>query len=270
MEPKSSNIITFITDFGTLDYYVGAMKGVCLGINPSAHLVDLTHDIPPGNIRYAAYVVSQTCPRFPAGTIHLVVVDPGVGGGRRPVALSSRTGTFVGPDNGVFTTILESGGVESVVEITESRYFARTVSPTFHGRDIFAPIAAHLSIGDMNLLELGRTINDPVRLEAFEPEEVDDTLFGCIIHCDHFGNLVTNVTGERLIRYLSGSAPVIEIGGTTISGLNETYSQVEKGSYLALIGGSELLEISVNRGNAGKLLGVSLGERVVIRRGEAI
>jgi hypothetical protein len=261
-----NGIITLISDFGTRDYYVGAMKGACLQINPSANLVDVTHEIPAGNIRYAAYVLAHTWPRFPAGTVHLVVVDPGVGGRRRPIALAGPSGIFVGPDNGVFTTVLDEGGVDTIVEVTEQRFFSREISRTFHGRDVFGPVAARLSSGAITVEDLGAAIDDPVRLDAIAPERIDDVLIGCVIHCDHFGNLVSNVSEEVLENFLDGGTAVVEVGGVTIEGLSDTYIRVAEGQPLALIGSSGLLEISINRGSAGELLGISIGERVVVRR----
>ncbi len=165
----SKGIITLITDFGTKDHYVGAMKGVMLGINPEVALIDVSHEVPAGNVHYGSYMLSQIYPLYPDGTVHLVVIDPGVGSERRPLALMSGNRFFVGPDNGVFTPVLKSGQVHSAVEITEREYFPGRISATFHGRDVFAPVAAHLSLGTVRLRDLGPPAGDPSILDGSRP-----------------------------------------------------------------------------------------------------
>ncbi len=263
----TNGIITLTTDFGTRDYYAGATKAAVLAINPNARLVDISHEIPPGDVRYGAYMIAQTCPYFPSGTVHLVVVDPGVGGNRRPIALQSDAGTFVGPDNGIFTSLFENYRVDMVVEIKEKRYYHEEVSPTFHGRDIFAPVSAHLSLGSIDLRDLGSPVEDPVMLERNEPAAGKDVIHGSIIRCDRFGNIITNVSGGLLMEFLGESEIAVEIGGNIIDRLEETYSSIETGQLLALIGSSGSLEVSVNGGDAGERLGVKAGDAVVIRRG---
>lgn len=262
----SNGIITLITDFGGRDYYAGAIKAAILTLNPEARLVDISHEIPPGDIRHGSYILAQTCPRFPDGTIHLVVVDPGVGSGRRSIALRSDAGTYVGPDNGIFTPVFENYSVEVVVEIKEKEYYHEEVSPTFHGRDIFAPVAAHLSLGIISPRDLGPHVTDPVLLEYREPEIEEDFIRGEVIRCDRFGNVITNVPGAVVTRFLGGSEILLETGGGVVDRLAQTYASIEPGQLLALTGSSGLLEVSVNGGDAAMILGVQTGDTVVVRR----
>jgi len=262
----SNGIITLITDFGTRDYYAGAMKAAILDINPRARLVDISHEIPPGDIRHGSYVLAQTCPHFPSGTVHLVVVDPGVGGSRRPISILSDVGTFVGPDNGIFTPVLKNHSVEIVVEIREKKYYHEEVASTFHGRDIFAPVAAHLSLGTITPRDLGIPIGDPVVLERYEPDIEEDIVRGSVIRCDRFGNVITNVSEDVLKGFLRESGIAVEIGANVIDRLEATYTSVDRGQVLALIGSSRLLELSMNGGSAEKALGVKVGDVVLIRR----
>ncbi len=264
----SKGIITLITDFGTKDHYVGAMKGVMLGINPEVALIDVSHEVPAGNVHYGSYMLSQIYPLYPDGTVHLVVIDPGVGSERRPLALMSGNRFFVGPDNGVFTPVLKSGQVHSAVEITEREYFPGRISATFHGRDVFAPVAAHLSLGTVRLRDLGPPAGDPSILKSYEPEVGEDIMRGIIIGCDRFGNLVTNVEEGTLEEFLGESDPVVEVGGRRIEGLKRTYTSVTEGEFLALIGSGGMLEISVNGGSAKESLGVNDGDEVLIRSAE--
>jgi S-adenosylmethionine hydrolase len=264
----TKGIITLITDFGTEDHYAGALKGVILSINPEVAIVDVSHEVPAGNIQSGSYMLSQIHPLFPDGTIHLVVVDPGVGGARRPLVLKSSRGFFVGPDNGVFTPVLKSGEVDSVVEITERKYLTGNISATFHGRDVFAPVAAHLSLGTVTIDDLGHTVEDPFFLESCEPEILESTIRGSIINCDRFGNLITNIAEGVLEEFLEGNDLVVETGDKSIEGLKKTYTSVGEGGLLVLIGSGGLLEISKNGGSAKESLGVGEGDEVRIRRAE--
>jgi S-adenosylmethionine hydrolase len=258
------SIITLTTDFGTADGYVGTMKGVILGINPRVRLIDISHHIAPQAVRQAAYVLSTAVPYFPVDTVHLVVVDPGVGSARRSIAVQTPAAFFVGPDNGVFSLVLddERRTSSSIVHLTNPRYWRPEVSHTFHGRDIFAPVAAHLSRG-VTLAELGVPVDDPVILPVLRPEHhADGSLTGHVLHTDHFGNVITDVPAQLLPE---PDRLVVEVAGWRIVGLRPTYAATEPGELLALVGSDGLLEIAVREGSAAQELGVKVGDALVIR-----
>lgn len=255
------SVITLTTDFGQRDAYVGAMKGVILGINPQATLVDLSHEITPQAVEEAAYVLWTACPYFPSGTVHVVVVDPGVGSARRPIAIQTERAFFVGPDNGVFSYVLATEGPGLVVHLTNPRYWRPQVSSTFHGRDIFAPVAAHLSLG-VPIGELGEPIEDPVILPLARPEGRGDQVVGRVVHVDHFGNVITNLEPAHLP---AGQDLVIQVAGHRVQGLSPTYSAARPGELVALWGSDGLLEIAVREGNAAALLGIRVGDPVVVQ-----
>ena len=196
-------IITLLTDFGTRDAYVASMKGVILGLNREAVLVDLAHDLPPQDVRAGALVLLGAAPYFPPGTIHLAVVDPGVGGPRRALAARCRGQFWVGPDNGLFHLIFSQEMELSIVSLENPQFFRPRVSATFHGRDIFAPVAAHLSRG-ADLAQLGPTVTDPVALDFPSPVFTPEVVRGEIIYADRFGNLVSNVRAEELRTWAAG------------------------------------------------------------------
>ncbi len=268
-------IITLTTDFGLADGYVAAMKGVVLGINPEAKLVDICHTIKPRNVSQAAFVLSTTYEFFPRRTVHLVVVDPGVGTERRAVILRTPAADFVAPDNGVLSYIVQQhsaqqadvspqqlkpgAGLEAVA-ITRSQFWRSPVSSTFHRRDIFAPVAAHLSSG-IPPTDFGEVIDSLVVLPLPRPcMSPDGTLVGHILHIDNFGNLITSIRRHDLPQ----EAPTItvEVGSETIHGLSRTYG-TGKG-LLALIGSSDHLEISLINGNAAAFLSAAVGDEVKI------
>jgi S-adenosyl-L-methionine hydrolase (adenosine-forming) len=252
-------IITLSTDFGGDDPYVGIMKGVILGINPRAVLVDLTHGLSHRRLAEAAFKLAAAADFFPKGTIHLVVLDPGVGSTRRPVAVKTKSHTWVGPDNGLFTQILQAHPGAQVFHLTNSRYFLNPVSATFHGRDIFAPVAAQISRG-LSLATLGRRITDPVLLSLPEPFFQKNALRGQVLYADRFGNLVTNLSREILERHFPGKEITIRVGRRAIQGLQEHYAQVRPGSLLALFGSSGFLEIACNLGSAADRMGYQPGK----------
>jgi len=268
-------IITLTTDFGLADAYVAAMKGVILGINPDARLVDICHIIEPQNIPRAAFILSTVCDFFPQRTIHLVVVDPGVGSRRKAVILRTPTADFIAPDNGVLSYIvqnyaggsaidnrqpLDAGNVEAI-EITNKQYWRPTVSPTFHGRDIFAPVAAHLSLGTP-LTEFGESIDSLTVLPLSRPrQESDGTMVGCILNIDNFGNLITNIKRQDLPPGNTGVT--VEVKSELINGIVDTYDMSD--GLCALIGSSEYLEIAFKDGNAGSFLNAVVGDEVKIR-----
>ncbi|MGC8659781.1 MAG: SAM hydrolase/SAM-dependent halogenase family protein [Desulfomonilaceae bacterium] len=252
-----NRVITLTSDFGYRDGFVAQMKGVILGINPNVRLIDTTHDIEPFSMLSAALVLNGFYKYFPDGSIHLVVVDPGVGSTRRGLVLRSRGHYFVGPDNGVFSLIyLDDDSVE-IREIQDSKLIARQPHPTFHGRDIFAPVAAHLSKGT-DFAEIGSLISDPERINFPRVVEIDSGVEGRVIHIDRFGNLSVNIHSMMLDR------PIKEIcvGSTKISKLSKTFSDVEKHESVALINSFGLLEIGMNRTSAADRLGVGIGARV--------
>lgn len=249
------SVVTLLTDFGTADSYVGQVKGAILSVAPSAQLVDLTHTVPPQDVFAGAYLLWTAVAAFPAGTIHVAVVDPGVGSARRAIALRTARGDFlVGPDNGLLQPAAERlGGIQTAVELTQREFWRPAPSTTFHGRDIFGPIAAHLAVGTP-LEALGAPVDDLVRLElplAHGPH-------GEVLHVDTYGNLITNVPADVLPpRY------VVRLGSVVVRPA-ASYAAVEPGGLLALIGSSGLLEISARDANAAATLGARRGTRVVV------
>jgi len=263
------SIITLLTDFGTGAEYAGLMKGVILSINPSAVIVDLTHQIDRQDIVQAAFTIRASYEYFPDGTVHLVVVDPGVGSKRSLLALEMKKQIFIAPDNGVLTLLFNEGKICALIRITNSRYFLASVSQTFHGRDIIAPVGAHLS-GGLDLRKLGTEIDrrDAVHLNNLNAcFSENGELCGKIIGNDDFGNLITNIDFKKLSEaYLTGQEKKIQIkiGSHVITGLSETYGSVPSKTPLALIGSRGFLEIAVNKGNAALTLNTEKGDSVRI------
>ena len=272
-------IITLTTDFGMADAYVAAMKGVILSINPEAKLIDICHTIKPQNIPQAAFVLSTAYRFFPQNTIHLVVVDPGVGTERRAIILRTPIACFVAPDNGVLSYVIQQfikGGLKGLINnrqqielepeleavaITKPQFWRSPVSPTFHGRDIFAPVAARLSLG-FPPTDFGETITSVTMLPLPQPYRASDgSLVGHILHIDSFGNLITNIKGDDLPQ--TRQTITIEVGNQFISGLSHTYAEGK--GLLALIGSSGYLEISLKEGSACALLNAEVGNEVRIR-----
>ncbi|UCH36239.1 MAG: SAM-dependent chlorinase/fluorinase [Armatimonadota bacterium] len=261
-------VITLLTDFGLHDHFAGVMKGVILGICPDAAIVDITHDLPAQNVAEAAFVLACAYPYFPARTVHVAVVDPGVGGGRRPLAARCGEHLFVGPDNGIFSYVFADAEDWQAVAITNPECRLPKTSATFHGRDVFAPAAAHLAAG-MGLEALGPVVTDPVPLDVPTPVETDAGLEAHVLHVDRFGNLVTDLTEERFAAWLGGNdagGVVIQAGPASIEGIAECYDAVAEGRPLAIFGSAGRLEISVNRGSASELLRARRGNRVLLRR----
>ncbi len=255
-------VVTLTTDFGTLDPYVAQMKGVLLRLAPGVSIHDLSHSIPPGDVAAGALFLEAAVPRFPPGTVHLVVVDPGVGGARRPMALGIPEGTLVGPDNGIFSPFLDHPLAQPVV-LDRPELWATHVSRTFHGRDLFAPVAARLASGGA-LSSVGSPLTDPVRLPKPVIERLADGVRGEVVHVDHFGNLVTSVRAGDLPHLAEGSIEV-EVGVRTVGGLRDSYDAVPAGALLALIGSTDRVEISVNRGRADQVLEARVGTTVRVR-----
>ncbi|MEX0823434.1 MAG: SAM-dependent chlorinase/fluorinase [Balneolaceae bacterium] len=255
-----SNIITLTTDFGLQDHYVSAMKAVILDICRDVRLVDVSHQIPPQDIMAGAWVVRNAAMLFPANTVHLVVVDPGVGTSRKPVALKIKDQYFVGPDNGIFSLIGDEYDYEAV-NLTNRKFWRKHTSNTFHGRDIFAPVAAHLANG-VEMPELGDPIKELVTYRWAIPISDKDGIQGWIVHIDRFGNLISNIP-EELIRNSSRSSNFrIYVGNTILEEMVDTFGAVPDGEPAAYIGSSGTLEIAINKGNAREMLGVEKGAQI--------
>ncbi len=264
-----TNLITFTTDFGLRDGFAGIIKGVVLSINPEAHFVDITHEIEPQNIQQGAFLLANSIPYFPAEAIHVCVVDPGVGSTRRALAVQVGATTFIGPDNGVLSLAIQAVQARTeaqpqAFELNNPRYWLPRVSTTFHGRDIFAPSAAHLSRG-VPLTELGTPTESWIRLDPPAPVRRDGVLIGHVIYIDRYGNIVSDITDQDLQAW-GGGTPVIEIGGHHIHGLVRTYSDVEPGEFAALIGSPWKLEVAQREGNAAEALDVLVGDELVVRK----
>lgn len=253
-------LITLTTDFGTSDYFVGAMKGVISGIAPRAHIVDITHQIAPFQVNEAAFTISEAARWFPKGTIHVVVIDPGVGTTRRPILVEAGGHRFIGPDNGVFTMIYDAGP-HKVREITNAKMMLKTVSRTFHGRDVFAPAAAHLAAGAAPA-RFGKLIQDFIRSSTMKPAPMKKGRWlGVVLKADHFGNLVTNFD-MRQFGELRTRAFEILIGSQIIRRLALTYAETGVAEIAAIEGSSGFLEISGNQISAAKALGCGVGAPV--------
>jgi hypothetical protein len=249
-------IITLTTDFGESEY-AGTMKGVIYSLCPKAKVVDITHGIRKFDVRHAAYVVATATPYFPRGSIHLVVVDPGVGTERRGVILRTADHVYVGPDNGCFS-LLE--GIKKIIEIAPP---GEGVSRTFHGRDVFAPIAAKLACG-YEIEEFGSEIRDIKRLRMLRAERRGEAVVGEVLCVDAFGNAITNIS-SKLLKLSYGEAVKVRVKGREIKArFLESYGYAAKGELIALIGSSGYLELAVNQGSAGSVLGLKGGEKVVV------
>lgn len=250
-------IVTLLTDFGNADFYVAEMKGVLLSLAPSVMAVDVTHNIAQGDVRSGAYILGRVWHRFPPGTIHMAVVDPGVGTTRAALAFGAHGHWFVGPDNGVFTPVLHDAEVEAVALPTPE-----AASPTFHGRDLFAPAAAALAVGTP-LHALGQPfLGMPERLAYTAPHYEGKTVVGEIVYIDRFGSLVTNLTSELVPTYAT-----LEVEDLDLGPLRRTYSDVTAGGLLAYVGSGGSIEIAVRNGSAARRLGVGVGGRVRARLG---
>ena len=256
---KRSGVITLLTDFGLADPYVGVMKGVILTVNPGARIIDISHHVKAGSISRAAGIIQDTYPYFPEGTVHITVVDPGVGGKRRAIILRAQAHFFVGPDTGIFWPIIQAHQNIKIIHITETKYFLPDVSDTFHGRDIFAPVAAHLSRG-ADPFEMGPVISNPVKLQLPAPHQEGGTLYGQVVNVDHFGNLITNIHRKEIEEFTGDKTPVIRLENLIIEGIRGIYAESGKGEILSLFGSSGYLEIAVNQGRASDLLGLDEAE----------
>jgi len=256
-------IVTLLTDFGTRDHYVAAMKGVLLAINPALTLVDITHEVTPHNLREAGFLLASTFSAFPAGTIHLAVVDPGVGGKRRALAAAGARHLFVGPDNGLFDRAFALEPPRVVVSLENPDYRPPQVSPTFHGRDLFAPAAGYLSLG-VALEELGPVVSDRVRAPSPPRLGKEDRVEGEIIHVDRFGNLIADIEIPSA-RGLESDLEV-SVGGRPVLVGPRTYDEAPPEEPFAMRGSSGQLEVAVREGSALEVLGRGVGTRVCVHR----
>lgn len=259
------SVISLITDFGLKDNFVGVMKAVILKINPQVHIIDISHALEPQDIMEAALMLQSSYNYFPSGTVHLVVVDPGVGSRRKKLLVKTKNYFFVAPDNGVLSMTLKEDAPVKIIEITEQKYFLKPISRTFHGRDIFAPVCAYISKGKP-LERFGRTIKSFKDLEL--PKVKTDTkgLTGEVIHIDHFGNLISNIPKDTLESFIKGKKVKIHIKGKTINKISGSYFKAVRLRPLALIGSSNYLEIALNRGSAKNYFGVDRGTKIKVVR----
>jgi S-adenosylmethionine hydrolase len=257
----SAPIITLTTDFGSRSPFVAAMKGVLLCINPDAHLVDLSHDVPPYDVRHAAFFLADALPYFPPNTLHVVVVDPGVGGAREILYVAVAGQRLLVPDNGCWTLLAEGHAQPlRVIRVRERRFWRPIVSSTFHGRDIFAPVAAYLSLG-VNPADLGPVTTEWQQLAFPTPQRRTDGLCGEVIFVDNFGNLITNVSGSALT---TARAPRVSVGDVVVPNRVRAYADATPGSLVALVSSNGLLEIAEVQGSAARRLSVGVGARVSI------
>ncbi len=256
------SVITLTTDFGTQDWFVGTMKGVILGIAPQTHIVDITHEIAPSDIRAGAFALLAAAPHFPNGAIHVAVVDPGVGSARRAIAVQTKNAVFIGPDNGVLTWALRQETIRQVRQITNEKLSRQPVSRTFHGRDIFAPTAAHLANG-AKFAQVGPVITDWKPLPWPEVQTTNCSIQGEVLHIDRFGNAITNLPHALLNEDQWRRAQVMfkrhKLGAPQAS-----YAAVIKGKPLAILSSAGFLEIAVNGGSAEKQLHLKVGHKVKI------
>ncbi len=274
-------MITLTTDFGTRDWYVGAMKGAALTINPNANIVDVTHDVPPQDIIHAAFVLANVNRTFPSDTVHVAVVDPGVGTSRRPLLVVTPNGRFVSPDNGLVTYVLaELGGWKAegtdesfmspttaglpddcaAHELKRPEYWRHPVSSTFHGRDVFAPSAAHLDLG-VSPDDMGDPVEEIVVLNAFTASRDGDTMRGRVIFVDYYGNLISNIRASTL----PSEKLEVEIAGQKVAGLHTTFADGE--GLIALVGSHGFLEVAETNGSAAKRLSAGVGTKLTVRSG---
>jgi S-adenosylmethionine hydrolase len=254
------SLVTLTTDFGLADPFVGIMKGVIATRAPDARVVDVTHGIPPQDVVAGALVLAQAVPYFPAGTIHVAVVDPGVGSERRPLCVETARGLLVGPDNGVLSLAALPAGVRRIIHLTEERFFLTPRSATFHGRDVFAPVAAALATGTAPAA-LGATVADMERLDVPIPVREGRTIRGQVIYVDGFGNLTSNVRADSLP---AGSQLAISIRDVRLRGVAASYATVPPGEPVAVVNSWGAIEIAVRDGSARDRLGARVGDPIVI------
>ncbi len=261
---RAVSVITFTTDFGTHDVYAGVMKGIVLTINPEAHLIDITHDIPKHDIINASFMLANAYQYFPRGAIHVAVVDPGVGSGRKNIAIVTENYFFIGPDNGIFTVVLSKEKVLEIREIKNRPFIMDKISNTFHGRDVFAPCAGYLSIGK-NFSDMGPIINNIKYIEYPKVIVKGNTLSGEIVSIDSFGNLITNIPEETLRSFKGKHKFEIYFAAERFNNIENHYNDVPICKPLVLFGSSGYLEISMNGGNAASYFMTPHGSTIIIQ-----
>ena len=259
-----SALITLTTDFGTGSPYVAAMKGIILGMNPAARVTDISHEIPPQDVRHAAIVLAESTPWFPAGTIHVAVVDPGVGTARRLIYAHLGDQHYLAPDNGVFSLLAKRNRPIRIIEVANAEYWLPEVSHTFHGRDILAPVAAQLSLG-LEPERLGPALSQIQTLDWPDPVVTDSGIEGAVRWIDRFGNLITNITASMLAPGRSAGRLTIDCAGREIAGLSDCYGQHLPGTLAGLVGSSGYLEIAVAESSAARMLEATVGTPVAVR-----
>lgn len=263
--PIANPPIVLLTDFGLQDAFVGILKGVILTINPKAAIVDLSHGVSPQDIGHGAFLLTSAMGYFPGGTIFCVVVDPGVGSERRPVLIRTKDYYFVGPDNGVLWPAAQKNQVEQALHLTRTAYFLKNISSTFHGRDIFAPIAAHLSQGTC-MTKLGIPVSDLVPLEFPVPEKQGNTLILTVLNMDIYGNPTLNITWDEF-KAFAGNAFCLESGTRKISRIYRSYAQAQEDLEPFLVAGSSgYMEIAVKNGSAADQLKIHCRDRLILTR----
>ena len=267
----TSPVITLLTDFGISDYFVAAMKGVILGVNPNARIVDITHEIPPQDIEAAAFTLLAAWSSFPSGTIHVAVVDPGVGSARRAILIKLADQFFVGPDNGIFSYVFETGEARGekpkLFQLTNEKYWRQPLSATFHGRDVFAPVSAALSLG-VKPAQLGKPLPDIVRLQPLRPTRSrDGSLNGRIINLDRFGNCITNISERDLTAKMIAAGAALRVKGKTVSSFRNHFAEETAGKekLFAIWGSAGFLEIAATNASAAKLLRAQRGDAVIVK-----
>jgi len=264
---KRKLLITLLSDFGLRDPYVAEMKAVILSIYPDASIVDISHEIEKYDVQMGAYTLARAAPYFPKGTIHIAVVDSGVGTERRPIIVETKRSFYVGPDNGLLMFSAQKEGIIHIYEVTNRKYMLKMVSKTFHGRDIFSPAAAYLAKG-IQALDFGPEVCNPIVPSFAKPLMLDREIRGEVIHVDGFGNIVTNVTEERLkaMDIKEGVRLSVTLkDNEVLAKLCLAYGDVPADSPLTVIGSGGFLEIAVNRGNAAQTFGIKTGDRVILK-----
>ena len=255
------SVITLLTDFGHRDAFVGTMKGVILGISQEARIVDLSHEITPQRIEEGAFVLRSAYPYFPDGTVHVAVVDPGVGGARRALIVETPGYRFVGPDNGLFAHVFARETVLRVVSVTEPRFLLPEISNTFHGRDVFAPVAAHLTLGTP-VSDFGPVITDYETGTVTEPAVHEGGITGRVLHIDRYGNIITDIGASLFLETTRKKRFRIRLADLALDRVRASYDEAAAGASLAILDSAGLLEIAVNGGSAAEVLDVSTGDRV--------
>lgn len=260
-----TNVVSLLTDFGTQDNYVGVMKGVILTILPGTSLVDITHDIPRHSVEHAAFLLERSYRYFPPGTVHLVVVDPEVGGARKPIAVRADKHFFVCPDNGVMSHVLTRLEQWEAREIENKDFLLVKMSNSFHGRDLFSPVAAYLSKG-VPFEKFGPRLKDPVRFPIEQPKANNGQLEGTIVYIDRYGNLISNIEESLMLSFDGDCKADVSLDGRPVSSLQTSYSDVPENTPVALLGGFGLLEVAINQGNAKEHFKADLGSTISVTR----